>query len=71
MGTKGFIKRMKRGKHAPRAYRSQARHQCSGRVVRKSVYVEVAPKHQTCSACIYHAFVVHRRSDDWKVWTSF
>ena len=70
-GSHGHITRVAHGKHAPRAYHSQARHECGERVVRKSVYVEVAPNGQTCAACVFHGFVAHRRGGHWKVWTAF
>ncbi len=70
-GKQGHVKRVKHGKHAPRAYHLQARNQCGERVVRKSVYVEVAPKGQTCAACIFHGFVAHSKGGHWKVWAAF
>jgi hypothetical protein len=68
----GKVLKVTRGLRAPRAYRLQAKGECGRSVVGKSVYVQVHPRGESCTACDFHSFVVHHRtSRRWEVWTAF
>src|SRR3954454_21282658 len=69
-GTRSRLVQLKRGKKS--VYAGSARHECGGRVVRKSVYVELHPRGTgPCSACNFHGFVVHHRGARWQVWINY
>ena len=52
-------------------YAPSARRVCGAAVVKLSVYVDVHPHGQVCSACDVHAFVVRYRAGRYRVWEAY
>lgn len=68
-GSPTRVLEVKRGSRS--GYAPSARAECGRAVVRKSVYVVVHPIGIRCAACNLHAFVVHYRSGQWRVWEGY
>lgn len=68
-GRRGVVRKLTRGNQSE--YAPSARRVCGAAVVKLSVYVDVHPHGQVCSACDVHAFVVRYRAGRYRVWEAY
>jgi hypothetical protein len=68
-GRRGVIRELTHGNRSD--YAPTARRVCGAEVVKLSVYVDVHPRGQICSACDLHAFVVRNQAGHYRVWEAY
>jgi hypothetical protein len=66
---RGKVRLIERGDES--FYAPPARRACGAPVVTLSVFVQVHPRGQTCSACDVRAFVVRYRRGPYRVWEGY